>query len=128
MGVTNLDDLLQLPRARGPSHYPKIALTEGLPRRPGVYMFRDRNGSLIYVGKAANLGPGSASTSTGTSGGASPACCVSWSCRLGCAGRVLFGVAGSRTTLPAAAVLLLLGAAAVGAGSRPLVHGPSSFW
>ena len=55
MGVTNLDDLLQLPRARGSTHYPKIALTEALPRRPGVYMFRDRNGSLIYIGKAANL-------------------------------------------------------------------------
>ena len=55
MGVTNLDDLLQLPRARGSSHYPKIALAEGLPRRPGVYIFRDRHGNPIYVGKAANL-------------------------------------------------------------------------
>ncbi len=55
MGVTNLDDLLQLPRARGSAHYPKIALTEGLPRRPGVYIFRDRDGTPIYVGKAANL-------------------------------------------------------------------------
>jgi DNA polymerase III subunit epsilon len=55
MGVTNLDDLLQLPRARGSTHYPKIALTEGLPRRPGVYLFRDRDGLIIYVGKASNL-------------------------------------------------------------------------
>jgi DNA polymerase III subunit epsilon len=55
LGVTNLDDLLQLPRARGSAHYSKIALTEALPRRPGVYLFRDRHGTPIYVGKATNL-------------------------------------------------------------------------
>jgi DNA polymerase-3 subunit epsilon len=55
LGVTNLDDLLQLPRARGSAHYSKIALTDHLPRRPGVYMFRDRHGNPIYVGKATNL-------------------------------------------------------------------------
>jgi DNA polymerase III subunit epsilon len=55
LGVTNLDDLLQLPRARGSAHYSKIALTDGLPRQPGVYLFRDRHGMPIYVGKATNL-------------------------------------------------------------------------
>jgi DNA polymerase-3 subunit epsilon len=55
MGVTNLDDLLALPRARGSAHYSKIALTEHLPRSPGVYVFLDRAGTPIYVGKAANL-------------------------------------------------------------------------
>jgi DNA polymerase-3 subunit epsilon len=55
LGVTNLDDLLQLPRARGSAYYSKIALTEHLPRRPGVYVFRDRHGNPIYVGKATNL-------------------------------------------------------------------------
>ncbi len=55
LGVTNLDDLLQLPRARGSAHYSKISLTEGLPRQPGVYLFRDRHGTPIYVGKATNL-------------------------------------------------------------------------
>jgi DNA polymerase-3 subunit epsilon len=55
LGVTNLDDLLQLPRARGSAHYSKIALTEHLPRRPGVYLFRDRHRNPIYVGKATNL-------------------------------------------------------------------------
>lgn len=55
LGVTNLDDLLQLPRARGSAHYSKIALTNHLPRRPGVYLFRDRHGNPIYVGKATNL-------------------------------------------------------------------------
>jgi DNA polymerase III subunit epsilon len=55
LGVTNLDDLLQLPRARGSAHYSKIALTDPLPRQPGVYLFRDRHGTPIYVGKATNL-------------------------------------------------------------------------
>lgn len=55
LGVTNLDDLLQLPRAKGSPHYSKIGLTEHLPRRPGVYLFRDRDGRVIYVGKASNL-------------------------------------------------------------------------
>ena len=55
LGVTNLDDLLQLPTARGSAHYSKIGLTEGLPRRPGVYTFKDRHGRAIYVGKASNL-------------------------------------------------------------------------
>lgn len=55
VGVTGLDDLLQLPTARGSAYYSKIGLTDGLPRRPGVYLFRDRNNEVIYVGKAENL-------------------------------------------------------------------------
>jgi len=55
LGVTNLDDLIQLPKARGSAFYSKIGLTETLPRRPGVYIFRDRQGTPIYVGKATNL-------------------------------------------------------------------------
>jgi DNA polymerase-3 subunit epsilon len=55
LGVTNLDDLLQLPTARGGAHYGKISLTSDLPRRPGVDIFKDRNGRPIYVGKASNL-------------------------------------------------------------------------
>ena len=55
LGVTNLDDLLQLPTARGSTHYSKIAMTDHLPRSPGVYLFKDRNGTPFYVGKATNL-------------------------------------------------------------------------
>ncbi len=55
IGVTGLDDLLVLPTARGAAHYGKIKLTDGLPRRPGVYLFRDRDNRVIYVGKAENL-------------------------------------------------------------------------
>jgi DNA polymerase-3 subunit epsilon len=55
IGVSHLDDLLRLPTARGAPHYRKIALTESLPRRPGVYLFKDDQGEVIYVGKAKNL-------------------------------------------------------------------------
>ncbi len=55
IGVTHLDDLLTLPTARGSAHYGKIELASDLPRRPGVYFFVDRDGSIIYVGKAKNL-------------------------------------------------------------------------
>lgn len=55
LGVTALDDLLGLPTARGSSHYRKIHLADELPRRPGVYLFVDRDGRVIYVGKASNL-------------------------------------------------------------------------
>jgi DNA polymerase-3 subunit epsilon len=44
-----------LPTARGSTHYSKIKLTENLPRRPGVYIFKDRNDTPIYIGKASNL-------------------------------------------------------------------------
>lgn len=55
VGVTALEDLLQLPTAKGSPHYAKIAMARDLPRRPGVYLFRDRRGDVIYVGKAKNL-------------------------------------------------------------------------
>lgn len=55
LGITHLEDLLQLPTARGAPHYGKIRLADALPRRPGVYLFRDRAGEIFYVGKAANL-------------------------------------------------------------------------
>ena len=55
VGITHLDDLLALPTARGSGFYGKLELTESLPRLPGVYRFRDRNGTVIYVGKAKNL-------------------------------------------------------------------------
>ena len=55
LGITHLEDLMQLPTARGAAHYGKIRLADSLPRRPGVYLFRDRAGEVFYVGKAANL-------------------------------------------------------------------------
>ncbi len=55
LGVTALEDLLQLPTAKGSTHYGKIRLADELPRRPGVYLFKDANGRIFYVGKAKNL-------------------------------------------------------------------------
>ncbi|MDH3396568.1 MAG: DEDD exonuclease domain-containing protein [Acidimicrobiia bacterium] len=55
LGVTALEDLLQLPTARGSAHYEKIRLADALPRRPGVYLFKDRGGGIFYIGKAKNL-------------------------------------------------------------------------
>jgi len=55
IGVTHLDDLIALPTARGSRNYGKLELTEHLPRSPGVYLFVDRGGNVIYVGKAKNL-------------------------------------------------------------------------
>jgi DNA polymerase-3 subunit epsilon len=54
-GVTGLDDLLALPRMGGHPQAPKLRLTAKLPRRPGVYVFRDRGGRPLYVGKATDL-------------------------------------------------------------------------
>lgn len=55
IGVTHLDDLIALRSAKGAPNYGKMSLTESLPRRPGVYLFRDRTGAVIYIGKAKNL-------------------------------------------------------------------------
>jgi DNA polymerase III subunit epsilon len=55
LGVTGLDDLLALPTMSGHAQAGKLKLTTGLPRAPGVYLFRDRSGRVLYVGKATNL-------------------------------------------------------------------------
>jgi DNA polymerase-3 subunit epsilon len=54
-GVFGLDDLLAVPRMRPHPSAAKLALTARLPRAPGVYVFRDRNRRVIYVGNATNL-------------------------------------------------------------------------
>ncbi len=55
LGVTGLDDLVALPTIAGHAQATKLGLTSGLPREPGVYLFRDRGGRVLYVGKATNL-------------------------------------------------------------------------
>ena len=55
LGVTGLDDLLTLPTIAGHAQATKLSLTNSLPRCPGVYLFRDRGGRVLYVGKATNL-------------------------------------------------------------------------
>ena len=55
LGVTGLDDLLALPTMAGHAQAAKLRLTDGLPRSPGVYVFRGSQGEVLYVGKATNL-------------------------------------------------------------------------
>jgi DNA polymerase III subunit epsilon len=55
LGVLGLDDLFELPTIRAHPQVSKLRLTAGLPRRPGVYLFRGRGGLVLYVGKATNL-------------------------------------------------------------------------
>lgn len=54
-GVMGLDDLIGLPRLDTHPLAAKLRLTEDLPRAPGVYLFSDVNGRVLYVGKATNL-------------------------------------------------------------------------
>ncbi|MFT7601265.1 MAG: DNA polymerase-3 subunit epsilon [Acidimicrobiales bacterium] len=54
-GVTGLDDLVALPTITGHPQWKKLALTKPLPRRPGVYQFRDADGRILYIGKATDL-------------------------------------------------------------------------
>lgn len=54
-GVLGLDDLVALPKIGGHPQAGKLRLTTQLPRAPGVYVFRDRAGRPLYVGKATNL-------------------------------------------------------------------------
>ncbi len=54
-GVLGLDDLIGLPSMHAHPSAQKLGLTASLPRSPGVYIFRDRAGRPLYVGKATNL-------------------------------------------------------------------------
>lgn len=54
-GVLGLDDLVALPTMRAHPSSGKLDLTRNLPRTPGVYLFRDRHGRVLYVGKATNV-------------------------------------------------------------------------
>ncbi|HZD79626.1 MAG TPA: DEDD exonuclease domain-containing protein [Actinomycetota bacterium] len=55
LGIASLGDLHQAVRARGRPNFGKIRLADGLPRRPGVYLFRGRDGRVLYVGKSKDL-------------------------------------------------------------------------
>lgn len=54
-GVLGLDDLCGLAKLAGHPQAAKLKMTTHLPRTPGVYMFRDHEDRVLYVGKATNI-------------------------------------------------------------------------
>ena len=54
-GVCGLEDLIELPSMAAHPQAAKLRLTDRLPRKPGVYLFRDASGRTLYVGKATDL-------------------------------------------------------------------------
>ena len=55
LGARHLSDLRALAAPRKRRVYDKRALAKGAPTRPGVYLFRDRHGQVLYVGRARDL-------------------------------------------------------------------------
>ncbi|HUH14348.1 MAG TPA: exonuclease domain-containing protein, partial [Gaiellaceae bacterium] len=54
-GATGVDDLVDLAAPRARRLAGKRSLVAGAPQRPGVYLFRDRNDQVLYVGRARDL-------------------------------------------------------------------------
>ena len=54
-GMTTLEEVARFCEPGARRNYHKIALTDGLPNAPGVYIMRDAHGHALYIGKAENL-------------------------------------------------------------------------
>jgi DNA polymerase III subunit epsilon len=55
LGILTLGDLRAASRAQGRPNFAKIRLADHLPHAPGVYLFRGRDGRVLYVGKSKDL-------------------------------------------------------------------------
>jgi DNA polymerase III epsilon subunit family exonuclease len=55
LGARRLSELRALAAPRKRRVYGKRSLAHGAPTRPGVYLFRDRHGQALYVGRARDL-------------------------------------------------------------------------
>jgi DNA polymerase III epsilon subunit family exonuclease len=54
-GARTVAELVALAATRARRVFDKRELAHGAPTRPGVYLFRDRNDEVLYVGRARNL-------------------------------------------------------------------------
>jgi DNA polymerase III epsilon subunit family exonuclease len=54
-GARTFADVVELAAPRARRLHSKRSLVAGAPTSPGVYLFRDRNGAVLYVGKARDL-------------------------------------------------------------------------
>lgn len=55
LGILTLGDLHGAVRARGHPNFGKIRLADALPHAAGVYLFKGRDGRVLYVGKSKDL-------------------------------------------------------------------------
>ena len=55
LGILTLGELHAAVRARGRPNFGKIGLADHLPNTTGVYVFRGRDGRVLYVGKSKDL-------------------------------------------------------------------------
>ena len=55
LGILTLGDLHATVRARGRPNFGKIRLADALPHAAGVYLFKGRDGRVLYVGKSKDL-------------------------------------------------------------------------